>query len=217
MELGLLCLDIPEGIFWSNITSKFLNFLGTGTVWKGWGYSWGRGSASESFKQILHLYWNTAYTFSGWCCNRCLNRWPLVTFNNEPCSGIIEQLCQWEYKGNPKSRMVFGFIDLQEWLWLTEILSWGGSSGHFWAQYKWALWLIDDSVLGNKWREGFTPAHKPGLCHLDLKRQSVFSPSLAFDYSLCSTFVLMHLSILVNSGLKFQWWTVFHVEGFFFN
>lgn len=74
MELGLLCEDITEGIFWSNIRSKFLNFLGTGTVWKGWGYSWGRGSASESFKQILHLYWNTAYTFSGWCCNRCLNQ-----------------------------------------------------------------------------------------------------------------------------------------------
>ena len=74
MELGLLCEDITEDIFWINIRSKFLNFLGTGTVWKGWGYSRGRGSASESFKEILHLDWDRPYTLSVQGCSSCLNQ-----------------------------------------------------------------------------------------------------------------------------------------------
>lgn len=63
MELGLLCLDITEGIFWSNITSKFLNFLGTGNGLKDGGALrqglslWKFQTDSPLLEHSLHLFW----------------------------------------------------------------------------------------------------------------------------------------------------------------
>lgn len=136
---------------------------------------------------------NGASTFSAWFCSSCWKQMPSFAFQQQvkSCCDMIEQWCQWKYKGNFKTETVFGFLDPTESLWPSGILCWEGSWGHLRARYEWALRSINGAAPGKKWRNDFILAHVPGMCRLDPKRWSAFPP-----FSSIWWFTIFHLCSL---------------------